>query len=291
MVKLKCEICGGKLKLIDGFGHATCEYCGTTTTLPDVNDKQREFERMLLNARKAVDDKNWENVEKYYNLLQEEFPKDIIIEATFFSNVANVMRNTINSYNNVDKLYKSFDVITKYYDLSSENKEEMLKKISDFLFKMTFPTGRFSLISYDIQFYNVIVVFKDKLEKLATIHNEPYIHSLISKQRELIEKIEAENERKRKDIEIKNEQRRKAYEAYKTEKEKKKNDNRKKIKYFAKTIWYVWLVIVIILTINDRVKGVAQGGVIVDILVIFIFGILPGLIIKSIIKLVKKFHS
>lgn len=291
MVKLKCEICGGKLKLIDGFGHATCEYCGTTTTLPDVNDKQREFEKILLNARKAVDDKNWANVEKYYNLLQEEFPKDIIIEATFFSDVAKVIRNNVNSHSNVDELYKSFDVIAKYYDLSSENKEETLKKISEFLFKMTFPTDRFSLISYDIQFYNVIVVFKDKLEKLATIHNEPYIYSLISKQREIIEKIEAENERKRKDIEIKNEQRRKAYEAYKTEKEKKKDDNRKKIKYFARTIWYVWIAITIILTIHDRVKGVAQGGAIVDLFVIFVFGILPGLIIKGIIKLVKKFYS
>ena len=54
MLELKCEMCGGKLKLIDGFGHAICEYCGTTTTLPDVNDKQREVENLLLNARKAV---------------------------------------------------------------------------------------------------------------------------------------------------------------------------------------------------------------------------------------------
>lgn len=68
MVELKCEICGGKLKLIDGFGHATCEYCGTTITLPDVNGKQREFENILLNARRAVDDKNWANVEKYNNI-------------------------------------------------------------------------------------------------------------------------------------------------------------------------------------------------------------------------------
>ena len=291
MVELKCEMCGGKLKLIDGFGHATCEYCGSTITLPDVNDKQREVENLLLNARKAVDDKNWANVEKYYSLLQEEFPKDIIIEATFFSDVANVMSNNTNSYNNVDKLYKSFNVITKYYDLSRENKEEMLKKISDFLFKMTFPTGRFSLISYELQFYNVIVVFKDKLEKLATIHNESYIHSLISKQREIIEKIEAENERKRKDIEIKNEQRRKVYEAYKTEIEKQKYYNRKKIRYFARTIWYMWIAITIILTIHDRVKGVAQGGALVDLFVIFVFGILPGLIIKGIIKLVKKHSS
>ena len=41
MVELKCKMCGGILKLIDGFGHATCEYCGSTITLPDVNDEQK----------------------------------------------------------------------------------------------------------------------------------------------------------------------------------------------------------------------------------------------------------
>mgnify|MGYP004498864789 CR=1 FL=1 len=37
----RTKMCGGKLKLIDGFAHTTCEYCGSTRTLPDVNDKQR----------------------------------------------------------------------------------------------------------------------------------------------------------------------------------------------------------------------------------------------------------
>ena len=94
----------------------------------DVNNEQIKFENLLINARKAVDDKNWANAEKYYNVLQEEFPKNIIIEATIFCNIAKVMLNNSDSYNNVDEFHKSFDVIVKYYDITNENKEEIMKK-------------------------------------------------------------------------------------------------------------------------------------------------------------------
>lgn len=215
MVELKCEMCGGKLKLIDGFGHAICEYCGTKTTLPDVNDKQREIENLLLNARKAVTEKNWLHIEKYYKLLQEKSLNNVMIEATFFRAVAKVMMNdNLNYYQKKDELFNSLNVIEKYYNVT-ENREEVLNNISDFLFKMAFPTGKIAYNRYDSSrynsnnslaymqtesvynelFYNVMALFNYKLEQLAKNYNDTYIRSLISKHKQIITIVESERKK------------------------------------------------------------------------------------------------
>lgn len=258
------------------------------------NNRQIKFENLLINARKAVDDKNWENVEKYYNLLQDEFPKNIIIEATFFSNIAKIMCDGSNS--NIEELYKSFDTIQKYYDISSENKEEILKKISDFLFKMAFPKGDLSLISYKVRFYNAIVLFNEKLEQLSATHNETYINDLISKHKQVMKTIELKNEKMKKYTEIKNEKIQKYYEEEKEQKrinlekeiEQRRinlENKRKKIKKLAKTIWGIWLFILTVVIIRARVKGYTSDSIQTDLAVIFVFGILPYLIISGFFKL------
>lgn len=263
-------------------------------TINDVNKRQLKFENLLINARKAVDDKNWENVEKYYNLLQDEFPKNIIIEATFFSNIAKIMCDGSNS--NIEELYKSFDTIQKYYDISSENKEEILKKISDFLFKMAFPKGDLSLISYKVRFYNAIVLFNEKLEQLSATHNETYINDLISKHKQVMKTIELKNEKMKKYTEIKNEKIQKYYEEEKEQKrinlekeiEQRRinlENKRKKIKKLAKTIWGIWLFILTVVIIRARVKGYTSDSIQTDLAVIFVFGILPYLIISGFFKL------
>lgn len=212
MIELKCEMCGGKLKLIDGFGHAICEYCGTTTTLLDVNDKQRELENLLLNARKAVTEKNWIHIEKYYKLLQEKSLNNVMIEATFFRSAAKVMMNdNLNYYQKKEEMFNSLNVIEKYYNVT-ENREEVLKKISDFLFKMAFPTGKIAYTRYDSSrynsnnslaymqtediynslFYSVLALFNYKLEQLAKRYNDTYLRSLISKHKQIITIVERE---------------------------------------------------------------------------------------------------
>lgn len=396
MVELKCEMCGGKLKLIDGFGHATCEYCGSTITLPDFNNKQREVENLLLNARKAVTEKNWVHIEKYYKLLQEKSLNNVMIEATFFRAVAKVMMNdNLNYYQKKEELFNSLNVIEKYYNVT-ENREEVLKIISDFLFRMAFPTGKIAYSRYDSSrynsnnslaylqsesvynslFYNVMALFNYKLEQLAKIYNDTYIRSLISKHKQIITIVESERKKELKPYAIF------AFVSFLlmaiistsiylyfsslgyTENvsffivvivpwlattitgmiwySQEKDENKKKfrittkkivniiiyiwlfivtfifiigitnggsingglfflfiggivplsiIKKKFKIIWYGWIAITIILTIYDRVKGVAQGSALVDLLAVFVFGILPGLIINGVIKLVKKFHS
>ena len=38
MAVFKCKMCGGSLEIAEGLSVATCEYCGTTQTLPRLND-------------------------------------------------------------------------------------------------------------------------------------------------------------------------------------------------------------------------------------------------------------
>lgn len=156
-----------------------------------VNNNQINFEELLTNARKAVEDKNWEYVEKCYSLLQKESQKNITIETTFFRTVAKVMNNnSLDNYQKRNELCNSLDVIEKYYDVT-ENKQEILQIISDFLFKMAFPTGKIIFNKYNSQLYNslfygLLVVFNNKLEQLSKIYNEEYIRSLISKNKQII---------------------------------------------------------------------------------------------------------
>lgn len=253
----------------------------------NTENRQKKFENILINARKAVDDKNWENVEKYYNLLQDEFPKNIIIEATFFSNIAKIMRDSSNSNSNMEELYKSFDIIEKYYDISSENKEEILTQISELLLGMTFPKGDLSLISYDVRFYNAIVIFNDKLEHISTTYNEAYIHSIISKQKKIIETIELKNEKMRKYTELKNEKIRKYYEI--ENEQKKKNVEIEKEKYIQKIkarlkkikvikiialLWMLYMIVGFIgVILNENVMKREDGFslLLMQIFVVFVF--------------------
>lgn len=148
-----------------------------------IDDRQAEFENILAIARKGVDEKNWISMEKYYTLLQEEFPENIIVESTIFAELAKLMQNfTLERYK---EFCKCFDIIGKYYD-TSENKEEFLQKFNDYIFKIVFPSGKVNRSSYDEKAYQILCAFNNKLEELVQIHDEIYIRKLISKNKQVM---------------------------------------------------------------------------------------------------------
>lgn len=237
-----------------------------------VDDKQTKFENLLLNARKAVNDKNWAYIEKCYSLLQEEFPKNIIIEATFFRTVAKVMRNnSLDNYQKRNELCNALDVIERYYDVT-ENKKEVLNIISDFLFKMAFP----NIGNYDPKFYDIIIIFNNRLEKLSKTHNEEYIYNLILKNKQMINTKNTVNGRigtYSREEGIRN--------------TKKGNKNIKKFGKFVKMIWYGWILILAMMGISLMQGEMTFVNFFALLTFVFLYAILPGLIIKLFIKLVK----
>ena len=44
MAVFKCKMCGGNIEISADKTFGTCEYCGTTMTLPKVDDERRRLE-------------------------------------------------------------------------------------------------------------------------------------------------------------------------------------------------------------------------------------------------------
>lgn len=335
MIELKCKTCGGNLEKTNRPGYAVCDSCGSMVTLQNINDDK--LQKLLINAHRAVEEKNLSNIAKYYNLLKEEFPEDNMIETTFYSAVskAKLNNNGQNLHEIIEEhkeLFGSLDVIEKYYNVT-DNREQVLERISNFLFKMAFPMGEISYSTNkymcDVQFFNLLCEFNKKLEQLSKKYNDECIRKLISKHKQI---IMIYNNKRNKTFKI-------TYSIFlmmaiiassiyiyvaslgyvedvpffivvvlpwlgviiskscmvntsdikKSQTISKKNSNNvgKMIGEFFKVIWYGWIFVTIVATVIDTVNhGVTY--LIHGIFGITLLGILPGLVVKGIVKLFKK---
>ncbi|MBQ8428735.1 MAG: hypothetical protein IJX30_01400 [Clostridia bacterium] len=100
MKTLKCEMCGS-VDLVKQDGLFVCQYCGTKYSLEEAKkmmvevegtvevqgtvqvDNSSYVEKYLANARRAKAKEDWSEVEKYYNLVEQNDPTNI--EAIFYS--------------------------------------------------------------------------------------------------------------------------------------------------------------------------------------------------------------
>ena len=89
MKAMVCEICGSN-DLVKKDGVYVCESCGTKYSVEEARklvgivkvDKTEETEKLLILARRAREDDNSENAEKYYGMVLQEDPSNW--EAAFF---------------------------------------------------------------------------------------------------------------------------------------------------------------------------------------------------------------
>ena len=86
MVELKCKMCGGNLKIIDKISYATCEYCGSTMTLPNLNDDrivnlfnranhyrlQNEFDKAMATYENILAEDN-SNAEAHWGVILAKY--------------------------------------------------------------------------------------------------------------------------------------------------------------------------------------------------------------------------
>lgn len=154
MKQLTCEMCGGT-DLIKQDGAFVCQNCGMKYSVEEAKkmmiegtvdvqgtvkvDNSAFVQKYLSNARRALDKEDWEEVEKYYNMVEQNVPFNI--EAVFFSSFGKAMLSlTTNEYfkrnQNFNVLTKSISVINDYFEESNEDTKEVLCKISDAIEKM-----------------------------------------------------------------------------------------------------------------------------------------------------------
>ena len=107
MKQLTCEMCGGTNLVKDG-GVFICQTCGCKYTVEEAKrmmfegtvdvqgtvkvDNSEFVKKYLANARRAKEKEDWEETEKYYNMVEQNDPHNI--EAIFYSAYGKA-RNTL----------------------------------------------------------------------------------------------------------------------------------------------------------------------------------------------------
>ena len=207
MKQLACEMCGST-DLIKNDGVFVCQYCrakysveeakrmmidGTVEVQGTVKvDNSAFVEKYLSNARRAYEKEDWEEVEKYYNMVEQNAPNNM--EAVFFSAYGKAMLSLSDSdyYKRDQKfktLNKSITIISDCYELTSEDKQAVLTRISDAIFKMYTQEFVQDLMGVDVGssgwqkklMDSVKDAFIQELHQISQKHNDNYIKELINK--------------------------------------------------------------------------------------------------------------
>lgn len=156
MKALVCEMCGSQDILKQG-GVFICQHCGTKYSVEEARKMMIEgpvdvtgstvkvdntdfVEKYLLNARRAKQKEDWEEAEKYYNMVEQNAPQNI--EAVFYSSYAKARRTL--QENNIDKRKAAFNVfansisvVDDYFDKTNAAAQaKLVRQMSDDLLDM-----------------------------------------------------------------------------------------------------------------------------------------------------------
>lgn len=206
---LTCEMCGST-DMIKQNGVFVCQSCGTKYSLEEAKrmmiagtvnvagtvtvDNSAFIKKSLDNARRALGKDDWEEVEKYYNIVEREFPK--CIEAVFFSSFGKAMyslsdQEYFKRQQKFEVLIKSISVINDYYEETTEDKEAVLRKICGAIAHMysvefvcdTNNWGGVGSKQWTQKLFdNVKNAVTVELKQIQEVHkNEKYLQELINK--------------------------------------------------------------------------------------------------------------
>jgi len=159
MKQIICEMCGGK-ELIKQNGTYTCQHCGTKYSVEEAKkmlvtiDTSVKLENALKNARKARECKDYEQGEKYYNIVKMEDPENweanfysIYFKAYLSSNVSSVkncIKSVLKDIKKLDDNVKQneaieqmsadiFDFASRTYDQGTRDENRLLLSAPDLL--------------------------------------------------------------------------------------------------------------------------------------------------------------
>lgn len=209
MKQLTCEMCGGT-DLIKQDGAFVCQNCGMKYSVEEAKrmmiegtvdvqgtvkvDNSAFVEKYLNNAHRALDKEDWEEVEKYYNMVEQNAPDNM--EAVFFSSYGKAMLSLTDSdyYKRQQKfqvLARSMSVISDYYETTTENKEEVLKRINQYIDKMNHINFIYnpnvygaSAVGSNLWCKNLMIsiraAFLTELRQISEKHNDVYLQQLIT---------------------------------------------------------------------------------------------------------------
>lgn len=213
MKQLTCELCGSN-DIAKQDGMFVCQHCGTKYSLEEARkmmvegvvdvqgtvkvDNSLSVERFLANARRARQKEDWEETEKYYNLVEQNEPSNI--EAIFYSSYGKAKMSLVDQ--DIYKRQQIFKVLTNCvsvlddnYDPSkSEENKAIIEEISRDIILMCLGNfvftewkngyGTVTRTNKDdtyTLFNNLNAEFITTLKNIAAKDNKPYVQNLIIK--------------------------------------------------------------------------------------------------------------
>ena len=155
MKQLTCEMCGST-DLMKQDGVFVCQTCGMKYSVEEAKkmmiegtvdvqgtvkvDNSAFVEKYLANARRAKQKEDWEETEKYYNMVEQNDPTNI--EAIFYSSYGKAKRSLVES--DIYKREAAFKVLQNCVSIIDDNfnmekeseQKEIIKQISDDILAM-----------------------------------------------------------------------------------------------------------------------------------------------------------
>lgn len=225
LVSGKCPECGANLKINENAkGELTCPYCGGTYLVENAinivnneiinnnnfsganvvinqNAKDAYIKQYLENARRALSKDDFEEVEKYYNMVEQYDPTNI--EAIFFSSYGKASlsmfeNNQFKRGQICDVFCKSISVIDDNYNVAqSENNQILIKEMHTALFKMyntqfvyTVTTNSYGSTDNSSEtlylFAKMAFAFIESLENIIKIDDQLIYWKMIYEQRKYL---------------------------------------------------------------------------------------------------------
>lgn len=207
MKQLVCEMCGST-ELVKQGGVFVCQNCGTSYSVEEAKkmmvegtvdvqgtvkvDNSDFIERYLRNARRAKEKTDWEEVEKYYNLVEQNDPENI--EAIFYSSYGKAMlsltedSDRFKRQQRFDVFGKSISVIDDYYDVrKSAELKPYIQGMSADLIRMSQTnfvfqkTGQYSDDSHytRVMFVQAELQFVESIENIIKKDEQPYLYEIL----------------------------------------------------------------------------------------------------------------
>lgn len=211
-VKLTCPSCGAAVELDGSREIGFCSYCGAQIAQEKIVVEHRgsvkvdnsEFvQKSIANGRRALANEDWEEVEKYYNMVEQNAPDNI--EAVFFSAYGRAMlsltdQDYFKRQQKFNVLNNSISVISDHYETTAEDKEYVLRSIDSYIRKMCAVQFVFQRQSIDAAgairslagvagtktwcvnlINNTKTVYINELKEISCAHNDSFLLELLNK--------------------------------------------------------------------------------------------------------------
>ena len=208
MKALVCEMCSSP-NLIKKDGMYVCENCGTRYTVEEARkmmidgtvdvqgtvkvDNSAFVQKYLANARRAKQKEDWEEVEKYYNMVEQNDPSNI--EAIFYSAYGKAKSTLVDA--DIYKRQAAFKVLKNCISIIDDRyqvnrraeNEIVINNMADDLASMicsefvyTEKTNGYGFKTHNrnetyVLFGSLIYAFKAAIDNIEKIDDQPFLHA------------------------------------------------------------------------------------------------------------------